>query len=122
MLLHMHTPDHCEPEGLPERHGEHPTDATRLILRPQEIPLDDPRSRYNFQPSLEKPFPTTAAALDLYGVETILACLYRLQYKARLSGGLDYLQVFSDPDRPEPLWFLDDDEDGAITALLPSDY
>lgn len=92
------------------------------IHNPQGIPLTDPRSHYLFMPSPDKPFVATPAALALYGPEKILACLTRLQVKARLHKGLDYLQVFTDPGKPEPLWFIEDDGGGAITALLPSDY
>jgi hypothetical protein len=49
-------------------------------------------------------------------------CLTQLQNLASEKNGLDYLQVFDDPDRPEPLWFMDDGPGGAITALLPSDH
>ena len=40
----------------------------------------------------------------------------------REHGGIDYLQVFTDPAKPEALWFIEDGPGGAITALLPSDY
>ncbi len=93
-----------------------------MLLMPQEIPLDDPASRYRFQPSSDKPFVTTPAALDAYGLEAIVTCLAYLQRQAQLYEGLDYLQVFQDSTKPEPLWFIEDDEGGAITALLPSDY
>ena len=91
------------------------------ILKLQEIPFDDPRSCYMFQPSDEKPFLVTAAAVNMYR-ESIRHCLNRLQRLAKEKGGLDYLQVFDDPDRPEGLWFIEDDDGGAITALLPSDH
>lgn len=93
-----------------------------ITLRPQEIPLASPDSRYAFQPSAAKPFVATPAALNMHGLETILVCLRELQAKATQHGGLDYLQVFEDPTKPERLWFIEDDEGGAITALLPSDY
>lgn len=51
---------------------------------------------------------------------TILACFYRLQYLARLHDGLDYLQVFEDPDSRQELWFIED-APGVVTALLPED-
>jgi hypothetical protein len=47
---------------------------------------------------------------------------YFLQAKARQHNGIDYLQVFEDASKPEPLWFIEDDVGGAITVLLPSDY
>lgn len=94
---------------------------SRPTLKPQEIPLDHPDSRYLFQPGPEKPFLTTPAAIALYR-GAVHRCLTELQEKARQHHGLDYLQVFEDPAKPEPLWFIEDDEGGAITALLPSDY
>ena len=93
-----------------------------MILRPQEIPLDAFDSRYMFQPSATKPFVATPAAIDMYGIETIVACLRELQAKAIQHQGLDYLQVFDDSAKPERLWFIEDGDGGAITALLPSDY
>ena len=55
----------------------------------------------------------------MHGYTTICECLELLQTKALQHRGLDYLQVFENPRMPENLWFI---EDGAITALLPSDY
>ena len=118
-----------QPDGLDSAY--HPTDddeshegirQSRCIHHPQEIPLDDPQSKYLFQPSPTKPLVATPAALRLYGLETILACLRVLQAKAAQHQGLDYLEVFEDPTKGERLWFIEDDEGGAITALLPSDY
>lgn len=91
-------------------------------LKPQEIALDDPRSRYTFQQTPAKPFVVTRPALDLYGEDAVFRCLYWLQAVAKRHAGLDHLQVFTDPSKAEPLWFIEDDEGGAITALLPSDY
>jgi hypothetical protein len=92
------------------------------VLKPQEIPLDDPDSTCMFAPSAEKPFVATSAAIAMHSHETILACWRVLQAKAHEHNGLDYLQVFEDPTKPESLWFIEDGEGGAITALLPSDY
>ena len=92
------------------------------ILKPQEIPLDDPQSCEMFLPSRAKPFVATPAAIELYGKEKILACLVVLQDAAVANAGLDYLQVFDDPNKDEKLWFIEDGSGGAITALLPSDY
>ncbi|MEL7499739.1 MAG: hypothetical protein AAFN77_19205 [Planctomycetota bacterium] len=75
-----------------------------------------------FRPSVEKPFVSTPVAIELYQVETILACLLVLQQKALAHGGIDYLQVFADESKRENLWFIEDGEGGAITALLPSNY
>jgi hypothetical protein len=93
-----------------------------MTHKAQEIPFDDPDSCYFFVPSHGKPFAATPAALELYGEETIRCCLRELQGKAQEHRGLDYLQVFTDPDKPEALWFMEDGEGGAITALLPSDH
>jgi len=94
----------------------------KLVLRLQEIPLDDPESKYLFQPSSAKPFVATPAALERYGRDMIVACLQLLQRTAAEHKGVDYLQVFEDPTKGDRLWFMEDDKGGAITALLPSDY
>ena len=91
------------------------------ILKPQEVPFDDPASECRFQPSGKKPFLATPAALAAYG-DMIFPCLATLQHLAEEQDGIDYLQVFTDPSKPEPLWFIEDGDGGAITALLPSDY
>lgn len=92
----------------------------RLMLKPQEISLDDPRSKYYFD---TQPFVATRNALDKYGVEIIGSCLFYLQEQAKQYNGLDYLQVFEDKESRRPnLWFIDDGEGGATTAILPEDY
>lgn len=91
-------------------------------LRPQEIPFDDPHSRFFFQPEAEKPFVATRGAFALYGAEAIHRCLNQLQALAQERSGIDYLQVFLDPTKAENLWFFEDGPGGAITALLPSEY
>ncbi len=93
-----------------------------MIHRPQEIPLDDPRSNNMFKPTGTKPFVATPAALEMFGSQAILGCLEILQLKAKRHGGLDYLQVFEDPEKAKRLWFIEDGEGGTITALLPSDH
>jgi hypothetical protein len=95
---------------------------SQLTLKEQEIPLDSPDSNNMFQPSPEKPFLSTPAAIDAFDIETILGCLRILQQKAGKHQGIDYLQVFESPDSGGRLWFIEDGEGGAITALLPSDY
>ena len=75
-----------------------------------------------FRSGPDKPFVATQAAIELYGQETILACLQLLQEAAEKHGGIDYLQVFECADKPEKLWFIEDGHGGAVTALLPSDY
>ncbi len=91
-------------------------------LKPQEIPLDHPESTNLFLPSPDKPFVATPAAIALYTHETIFECLCVLRAKAKAHGGLDYLQVFADPEKPENLWFIEDGPGGCITALLPCDH
>lgn len=91
------------------------------ILKVQEIPFESSDSRYMFQPGPDKPFLATPAAIRLYR-DAILRCLLQLQTLAKEKSGLDYLQVFDDPDKSEALWFIEDDAGGAITALLPSDH
>lgn len=93
-----------------------------LTLKPQEIPLTHPDSCYTFQPSQRKPFVATPAAIQAYGQAVIIACLAELQQRASQHKGLDYLQVFEEADSDCRLWFIEDGEGGAITALLPSDY
>ena len=90
-------------------------------LQPQEIQFDHEESDNHFRPSADKPLVATPAALDLYG-DTIPACLTILQGLAAVHRGIDRLQVFKDPEKPEALWFIEDGPGGAITALLPSDY
>lgn len=90
-------------------------------LKMQEIPFTNPASHYRFMPSTDKPFVATPAAIEHYG-DAIWPCLRQLQTLADEQNGIDYLQVFEDPSKPEPLWFIEDDAGGAITALLPSDY
>jgi hypothetical protein len=89
-----------------------------LVLRPQETPFNDPTSHFLFQ----KPFVATTAALETFGIETLVACLTQVQRLARGKQGLDYLQVFEQVANPEgpALWFIEDAE--VVTALLPSDY
>jgi hypothetical protein len=89
------------------------------ILQTQEIPYSDPESRYMFRPGPKKQFVATPAALAMYP-EAIGRCLAQLQALAARKNGLDYFQVFEDPDKPESLWFMEDGQ--AITALLPSDH
>lgn len=93
-----------------------------LTLKPQEIPFDAPGSCFRFQPSSVKPFVATSEAVAMYGQIVIAECLMRLQALVREHNGIDYLQVFECSEKPEPLWFIEDGDGGAITALLPSDY
>ncbi|HYH68665.1 MAG TPA: hypothetical protein VD866_28490 [Urbifossiella sp.] len=90
-------------------------------LKEQEIPFDHSESCNFFRPSPRKPFVPTPAALGLYR-DDIPSCLEYLQALACVHRGLDRLQVFEDPSKSEPLWFIEDGDGGAITAILPSDY
>ena len=91
-----------------------------LILKPQGIPLDHPDSRYFFK---TQPFVATANCLSNYSMEDIIICLAYLQIQAQIHNGIDYLQVFEEPTKTLPnLWFIDDGNGGATTALLPEDY
>jgi hypothetical protein len=92
------------------------------VLKQQEIPLDSPESNHFFRPSPEKPFVATPAAIEMYQQDVIIACLKLLQEQAERHEGLDYLQVFDDPEKTEALWMIEDRIGGAITAMLPSDY
>jgi hypothetical protein len=93
-----------------------------LRLKPQEIPFSHSDSNCTFQPSEQKPFVATPAAIDAFGVPVITGCLRVLQDQARMHEGLDYLQVFENSATGHTLWFIEDGDGGAITALLPSDY
>ena len=90
-------------------------------LQPQEVPFDHPQSNCYFDQAT-KPLVGTRGALASFGLETILHCLAQLQRLAEEHHGIDYLQVFTFPRKPEALWFIEDGEGGAITALLPSEY
>jgi hypothetical protein len=93
-------------------------------LKMQEIPYNAEASTYRFEPSSVKAFVVTTAAETEYGQQVICGCLSVLQHLADEHNGLDYLQVFDDASgtKSEPLWFIEDGDGGAITALLPSDY
>ena len=69
----------------------------------------------------DKPFFATPGAIEKFSHETIIACLRVLQQKAEEHNGIDYLQVFESADG-DRLWFIEDGEGGAITALLPEEY
>ena len=92
-----------------------------MTHKTQEIPFDHPDSKYMFEPSAEKPFLATPGAIEMYR-EKIQEFLGSLQKKALENNGLDYMQVFEDPSKPEALWIIENDDGGAITALLPSEY
>ena len=93
-----------------------------LVLKKQEIPLGHGDSTYMFVPTDTKPLVATRRAVDIFGEAVILATLGELQTLARKHDGLDYLQVFKNRNGGKNLWFIEDGEGGAITALLPEDY
>jgi hypothetical protein len=93
----------------------------RLELKPQEPPLNHADSCNRFQPQQNKPFLATPGAIERYGHETIIACLCKLQQQAAVHHGIDYIQVFESANG-DRLWFIEDGEGGAITALLPDEY
>jgi hypothetical protein len=93
-----------------------------LKLNPQEVPYDSSESCWMFMPTKSKPFVVTSTAFETFGPRAILRCLAHLQEEARHHDGLDKLQVFEDQATHEKLWFIEDGEGGAITALLPDDY
>ena len=93
----------------------------RVDHKPQEIPLDDPRSVYMFFPTT-KPFVATAAVSEKMPHAVVMACIQQLIWFAKKHDGIDYLQSFKVKGFREPLWFIEDGDGGAITALFPSDY
>jgi hypothetical protein len=116
---------HSQPNKSPEdEQGEaklpEPPLPGRLVHQPQEIALDDPESRFFFQTGPDRQLMVTPAALSQFGMETIMACLFRLQHIARARDGMDYFQVFLDPELKQELWFIED-APGVVTALLPED-
>lgn len=113
-------------EALGEiRRTDDPQSIVKLPrLKMQEIPYDAEASVCRFVPSEEKPLVYTSGAGIMYGPHVIRACQVILQRLAKEHEGLDYLQVFEDQTgfKSEPLWFIEDGDGGAITALLPSNY
>lgn len=94
-----------------------------LTLKAQEIPLDDPKSRYLFSTDENKQFLISRAAMERFGCKTIFGCLMWLQGMAQIQDGLDTLQVFEPRDGGEALWLIDEGDapEGAVKAMLPSD-
>ena len=93
-----------------------------LTLRRQELPLDHPQSRHFFEPTPAKPFVVTPGVRRLYTRDVIAGCLRTLQEAARKANGLEHGQAFDSDEHAENLRFIEDDGEGAITALLPSEY
>ena len=102
-------------------HWQRANVTDRLELKTQEPPLAHPDSCNYFQPSPDKPLLATPGAIERFSHETIVACLRVLQQKASEHDGIDYLQVF-ESEEGSRLWFIEDGEGGAITALLPEEY
>ena len=122
----MTHPSFSQPGNGPEKEPNDPTlpelpRPGRLVHQPQEVPFGHAESRCFFEITSERPLAVTPAALERFGLETILACLYRLEHLARRHGGLDYLQVFEDLESGQELWLIED-EPGVVTALLPGDH
>lgn len=118
-------PQEVPPAGPPEEDQPAPTEGLAplpggFMHQPEEFPLTAPESRCLFQSGPNGELMMTPAALERFGVATILACFFRLQYLARLQGGLGSLQVFEDPDSRNELWFFED-APGVVTALLPEE-
>ena len=92
-----------------------------LQLREQRRSIDQHPSCF-FVPDSEKPFRVTPNAVSMFTREVIDECLRELQDRGRQSGGLSYIQVFDSDEHNEDLWFVEDKGEGAITALLMSEY
>ncbi len=90
--------------------------------RIQEIEFDDARSSCQFRPGAKKPFLMTPGAQDAIGEELALECLTRLCALAKVHAGIDYLQKFEIIESGIVVWFIEDGDGGAITALLPEEY
>ena len=93
-----------------------------MTLQPQEIPFDHPDSVYMFQPTPEKPFVATPGAIETFTHDVIVACWLVLRSLADEHEGIDYLQVFTRENDQQRIWFMEDGDGGAITALRPEDY
>lgn len=93
-----------------------------MTLQPQEIPFDHPDSFNMFRPSEEKPFVATPGAIEQFTQDTVVACWLVLAELAEEKSGIDYLQVFKRDEDDARLWFIEDGEGGAITALKPDEY
>ena len=99
--------------------------AERLLLpafKQQDIPFDDPNSECHFRTDCPNQLLITPGAHELYGDTVIRICVAIIQAEASQYDGLSYLQIFEDGSKPEPLWFIDDDDNGVVTVLLPSEH
>jgi hypothetical protein len=95
---------------------------TRLVLQPQEPAYDDAESCHMFLTDIVvSPLYVTIGVKRKFDMATVTTCLYQLQHLARQHKGLDFLQVFEDPDDANNvLWFIED-APGVVTALLPEE-
>lgn len=64
----------------------------------------------------------TPGAEAALGKKLAFECLTRLYALAKLHRGIDYLQKFEILESDITVWFIEDGDGGAITALLPSEY
>jgi hypothetical protein len=94
-----------------------------LQLRTPDPSSEGTALRCFFTPDASsKPLRVTPGAIRVYTRAEIERCLAALQAAASEAGGLGYAQAFDSDDHAEPLWFIEDAGEGAITALLPSEY
>jgi len=107
---------------IPFRFKLPPSEEALIHYRMQEIQFDDPRSSYQFFPSDKKPFVLTPGAQKAIGKELAFECLTRLYALAKMHSGIDYMQKFEILESGIIVWFIEDGDGGAITALLPSEY
>jgi hypothetical protein len=77
-----------------------PMELSILIM--PEKPFDHPESIHVFRPGADKPLLAMPAAIELYR-GSIHHCLTQLHQLTDEKNCLDYLQVFDDLDRPEPV-------------------
>ena len=75
-----------------------------------------------FVPEGEKVFRATPSAVAMFTRGVIDQCLRELQRRARESGGRSYIQLFDSDEHDDNLWFVEDNGEGAITALPGSGY
>jgi len=89
-----------------------------LRLRTPDPSSEGTALRCFFTPDGSKPFRATPGAIRVYTRAEIDRCLTTLQAAACEAGGLGYAQAFDSDEHAEPLWFIEDAGEGAITALL----
>jgi hypothetical protein len=108
-------------EAAMRRVGLAPT-RNGLTFRAQASTSDRFRVRCSFELSGDKIFAATAAAISLYGMDAILECLARVQQQANGLATLESVQVFEHSTKADALWFIDDNDAGAVVALLSTEY